>query len=277
MNPYDLEPTPMHFNKGARIFAAVMLVFLSLCFLAPLLSKGVKDDDCSTTVEETTCPETTFDSDAVDTTVPEETDTTDGLVSDTESDSSETTIPDTTIPETTLPDTTVPEETLPPVEEAQDYVILDETEKLIFATIIRLECGGSSYETKRAVASVVVNRMKMWNMSLRDVVFAKNQFSPAYLINKKTGKSNYNPSKEGTYAECWTAVEDVCKHGPTIPSYVFYFRSGHYHNWSTLVNYAKIGPLYFSYAPKYTKVCPHCDERFTTTEYKEHKNNCPLS
>lgn len=272
MNPYDLEPTPMHFTKGARIFAAVMLVFLSICFLAPLLSKGVDNNDTSTTVEETTCPETTFDSESVDTTVPEETDTTDSLVPDTETDPSETTVPDTTIP-----DTTVPEETLPPVEEAEDYVVLDETEKLIFATLIRLECGGSPYETKKAVASVVVNRMKMWGISLRDVVFSKNQFSPAYLINQDDGSSKYNPSKEGIYAECWIAMEDVIKHGPSIPSYVFYFRSGHYHNWSTLVNYAQIGPLYFSYAPKYTKVCPQCEERFTTTEYKEHKNNCPLS
>lgn len=258
MNSHDLEPTPMQFTKGARIFAAVMLVFLSICFLAPLLSKSVDNNDTSTTVEETTCPETTFDS--VDTTVSEETDTSDSLV-----------------PETTIPDTTSPEESLPPVEEVQDYVVLDETEKLIFATLIRLECGGSSYETKQAVASVVVNRMKMWNMSLRDVVFAKDQFTPSYLINQDDGISKYNPSREGVYAECWAAMEEVCKQGPTIPSYVFYFRSEHYPDLDTLVDYAKIGSLYFSYSPEYTRVCPQCEERFTTTEYEEHRNNCSLS
>ena len=163
------------------------------------------------------------------------------------------------------------------------YAQLDETEMLIFATLVAYECGGSSYETKLAVASVIINRMKIWNLSLRDVVYAKNQFSPASLINKRTGANYYwhngkrctkNMSRGGPYEQCWQAVEEVCANGPTIPTYVIYFRSGHYHNWSTVVNYAKIGPMYFSYAPKYTKICLHCGERFTKTEFSVHQNNC---
>ena len=125
--------------------------------------------------------------------------------------------------------------------------------------------------------------MKMWNMSVRDVIYATNQFSPAQLINKETGENYYwrngkkcakDMTRGGSYEECWLAVEEVCKNGPSIPTYVFYFRSGHYHDWSTLEKYAKIGPLYFSYAPKYTKICSICGERFTKTEFKDHKATC---
>jgi hypothetical protein len=129
------------------------------------------------------------------------------------------------------------------------YISLTESEKLILATLIRLECGGSSYETKAAVASVVINRMTKWKCNLRSIVFAKNQFSPARLIDKETGKSYYNPPKTGVYGECWTAMEAVLMNGPTLPEYVLYFRSGHYHTWT--IPYAKIGPMYFSYVKKY--------------------------
>lgn len=265
MNPFDIEPVPMQFTKGAKIFATFVLIFIGLCLLfSVLIGTGTHDSVADTTAEETIIPDTTTENVT--------TETTDSVTS--EGIDVVVTVPNhgaqPPLEETTDTETSEPEETLPPVEEPQNYVVLDETEKLIFATLIRLECGGSPYETKCAVASVVINRMKMWNISLRDVVFAKNQFSPAYLIDKTTGKSHYNPDKDGIYAQCWQAVEEVCANGPTIASYVFYFRSGHYHNWSTVVNYAQIGPMYFSYAPKYTKVCPKCNERFTKTEYPEH-------
>ena len=128
-------------------------------------------------------------------------------------------------------------------------IMLTKSEQLILATLIRLECGGSSFETKCAVASVVINRMKMWNLTLRGVVFQPNVFSPARLIDKETGRSYYNPSREGAYSECWKAVGYVCENGSTLPYYVIYFRAGYYHKWCT--PYAKIGSLYFSYSSKY--------------------------
>lgn len=126
---------------------------------------------------------------------------------------------------------------------------LTEEEKLIFATLLRLECGGSSYETKLAVASVIINRMNYWKADLRSIVFAQNQFSPARLIDRETGKSYYNPSKTGAYADCWKAMEEVLQNGPSIPYYVMYFRTKYYHSWTT--PYAKIGSMYFSYSHKY--------------------------
>lgn len=124
------------------------------------------------------------------------------------------------------------------------YLYLTPEEKRILATLIRLECGGSSYDCQMAVASVIINRMNYWGQSLRTVVFAKNQFSPSRLINYETGSSNYPPS-----AKHWQVVEDICKNGPTLPYYVMYFRGGRFHSWG--VPYKRIDSTYFSYSPKY--------------------------
>lgn len=254
MNP---KQRPIRANLGARLFAGTMVAFVSLCTIGPFLKfnhKSVKE----VSVEETQLEETT-------------------------------TLLEIAVPETTEPEynigvsVLVPELSAPPLHtiplkpekpdsSSPSYVTLTESEQLILATLIRLEAGGSPYETKLAVASVVINRMKMWGLSLRDVVFAKNVFSPAHLIDKETGKSYYNPPKEGAYAPCWQAMEEVCQNGPSIPSYVIYFRAGRHHTWAT--PYAKIGSMYFSYATKYTSVCKYCKETFAKYEIKAHQKEC---
>ena len=289
MNPFDIEQEPMHFNKKFVIgLLACFLIFVLILFGASFGSNGTEEpvetsiSMETTTVESTTVPETyeQTSEEITDCVIELPVATIPGYSSPADTTTIETTEADTYVPEIT-----VTEETAASVDEIVDYVVLDETEKLIFATLVAYECGGgiSSYETKLAVASVVVNRMKMWDDSLRDVIFATNQFSPAQLINKKTGANYYwsngkkctkNMERGGPYEECWLAVEEVCANGPSIPTYVIYFRSGHYHSWDTLVSYAKIGGLYFSYAPSQTKVCSNCTERFTKTEFKTHKVEC---
>jgi hypothetical protein len=287
MNPYDIEQTPMHFNKKfVGIFAAIF-VFLLIFGGAYLANKQDISED---TITETT-------TELTDVIAPETSDTIED--SHTTEDNIEVTLPELSAPPeatVTSPDVnSAPVETLPPklpekpinkdpVTQGK-YLTLTESERLIFATLLRLECGGSSYETKMAVASVVVNRMNMWNYTLRQVVFAKNQFSPARLIDQETGKSHYNPPKDGIYKECWQVVDDICENGPSIPSYVFYFKSltykkdsnGNripvtYHSWAT--PYKKIGSMYFSYAEKYTSICKYCGERFTKTEIADHRAEC---
>lgn len=126
----------------------------------------------------------------------------------------------------------------------KEKIHLTKEEKLILATIIRLECGGSSFECQLAVGSVVLNRMAYFNQSLRDVIFAPNQFSTARLINKKTGKSNYPPS-----AQHIAAVEELVKNGSTLPIHIMYFRARHFHTWTE--PYRRIDSTYFSYSKKY--------------------------
>jgi spore germination cell wall hydrolase CwlJ-like protein len=54
-------------------------------------------------------------------------------------------------------------------------------EEELFAALVYCEAGGESYETQLAVASVVVNRINSsrYPNSLVDVIYQKNQFSPA--------------------------------------------------------------------------------------------------
>lgn len=231
MNSHNTNPMETHFNKATMIFVFIVVI---LVIIGGVYSCNDERDNVAQTTE-TTLEETTSDRSTDTTTVIEDT----TVPEDTTSEETTTLPPETTEIETTAPEPPAPE----------PYLVLTETERLIFATLIRLECGGSSYETKMAVASVVVNRMNMWDLTLRQAVFEKNVFSPARLIDRETGYSKYNPSKTGAYAQCWQVVDEICANGPTLPYYVIYFRSGHYHSWAT--PYAKIGSLYFSYSKKY--------------------------
>ena len=242
MNPYDIEQTPMHFNKIMSIFACIVVVLL---IAGGAYLYNHEQDKISSTTE-------TTESEVVITMPPPTSDTTseeDTTVHEDTTSEEITTTPEITTPEIIIPEVTTPEIMVPAPPTSGTYLTLTESERLILATLIRLECGGSSYETQMAVASVVVNRMNLWGLSLRQAVFQKNVFSPARHINQETGYSKYNPPKTGTYAQCWKVVDDICANGPTLPYYVIYFRARHYHTWCT--PYAKIGSLYFSYAEKY--------------------------
>lgn len=124
------------------------------------------------------------------------------------------------------------------IEEASNNTYIDFTEDEIYelATLVYLESGIEPYECQLAVASVVVNRMTTTGQSLQEVIYAKNQFSPAYLIES-------SEPNESTLS----AVREVVQNGPTIPEYVTFFRADYYHNWSDLiVPYCVYGNTYFS-------------------------------
>lgn len=123
---------------------------------------------------------------------------------------------------------------------SSNYIKLSDSEITILASLVFFEGGAESIESQRAIASVVINRMKLDNLSLRQVVFAKNQFEPAHLIGNKAIASKYMKKSK-------KVVKYVCKHGPTIPKYVTYFRADYYHSWSGMHAYKKIDKTYFSY------------------------------
>ena len=115
-------------------------------------------------------------------------------------------------------------------------VSLSDAEIRDLATLVFLESGNEPYECQLAVASVIINRMTNDNLSLYDVMYAPNQFSPASII------SSSSPS-ESTLS----AVHEVLENGPTIPNYVTFFRASYYHNWSSyIVPYCVYGNTYFS-------------------------------
>lgn len=115
-----------------------------------------------------------------------------------------------------------------------------------FASLLFLEAGAEPEEVKYAVASVILNRMTLWDMSFSEVAYQKNQFSPAYLIDDTTPR-----------IEEINIVKDVLKSGPTIDKYVCYFRASYYHDWDDMNDYGYFGGnTYFSYSKiDYDRYC----------------------
>lgn len=128
------------------------------------------------------------------------------------------------------------EEIEPEAVETEPYLEMTESDVYELATLVYLESGTESYECQKAIASVVIHRMQNDDLTLQEVIYAKNQFSPAYLIAES------HPS-DSTLA----AVKDVLQNGPSIPNYVTFFRADYYHDWSELiVPYCVIDHTYFS-------------------------------
>ena len=128
------------------------------------------------------------------------------------------------------------EEIEPQVVEPEPYLEMTEDDVYELATLVYLESGTESYECQKAIASVVIHRMQNDDLTLQEVIYAKNQFSPAYLVAESC------PS-DSTLA----AVKDVLQNGPSIPNYVTFFRADYYHNWSELIiPYCVIDHTYFS-------------------------------
>lgn len=121
------------------------------------------------------------------------------------------------------------------------YIHLTYDEIYELATLVWLEGYAESPECQRAIVSVVINRMRLWNMALKDVIYASGQFTPAWMIEFTTpdlAQIGY--------------VLDVIEYGPNIPEYVCYFRSKHFHSWSGMHDFEQMGKLIFHIAHKIT-------------------------
>ena len=114
-------------------------------------------------------------------------------------------------------------------------ITYDEIDML--SRLVYLEAGGESYECMKGVASVVLNRMTSTGMSLQDVIYAPNQFSPACYIES----TSYTD-------DAYNAVMYVVENGPSLPEYVTFFRADHYHDFGDdiVVPYTCINNTYFS-------------------------------
>ena len=124
------------------------------------------------------------------------------------------------------------------IVEEQDYIELTDDEKWQLACLIYLEARGESEECQYAVGSVVLNRLTEYDKytCIEDVIYAKHQFTPAKLIPETT-----------PYQLQLDIVDELCKHGPTIPKSVTYFRAGYYHNFDECIEYNYFSNTYFSH------------------------------
>lgn len=131
-------------------------------------------------------------------------------------------------------------ETEPEIEPEPNYCIeLTDDEIYMLATLVYLEGGIESLECQKAIASVVINRMNLWDMTLEEVIYQKNQFSPAYLIESSAPDDIQI-----------RLVHELMITGVSIPEYVCYFRAGYYHDWASMNDYTCFDRTYFSYSDR---------------------------
>ena len=132
--------------------------------------------------------------------------------------------------------------------EVTPYYIVTAAERDMLATLVYLESSICSEDCQRAVASVIFNRLdsgrwkkdvnKDGEITLYDIVYYPNAFSPAYLIE------DY---KDKTTQECYDAVDYVIQNGPTVPTYVRYFRTNYHFKWDGYKGYCDMDNVYFGY------------------------------
>lgn len=119
-------------------------------------------------------------------------------------------------------------------QEIADKITEAEIETL--ARLLFLEAGNQSVEGQRAVIEVVFNRVmsEEFPNTIDEVVYAKNQFSPAHLI----------PSTTATEQQ-YEVIEMVLTSTDTVLDYgVVFFSRGQYNEYL----FDKIGDHYFCYS-----------------------------
>ena len=121
-------------------------------------------------------------------------------------------------------------------QEIADVITDEEIETL--ARLLYLEAGNQGIEGQRAVIEVVFNRVLSdeFPYTIDEVVYAENQFSPAYLIPSTT-------PTEVQYEVIQTVLTDT---ETVLDRGVVFFSRGQYNDYL----YAKIGDHYFCYSTK---------------------------
>lgn len=115
-------------------------------------------------------------------------------------------------------------------------VQLTHAEKVLLYQAVDVETPGCSVDCKKGVASVILNRMYMDDLSLTDVLYAEDQFALDDL-------SEIMPC--GTTVD---AVNEVLEYGVIFPKYVTFFQGGEYHEWGDLEQFIQFDNTYFSYS-----------------------------
>lgn len=128
------------------------------------------------------------------------------------------------------------------------YTVTDEERELL-ARIVTCEASICSLECQKDVCSVIFNRLESgkWRkdmngdgkITIYDIIYYPNAFSP---------------TTDGAMDRCTTpcksayeAVDYVIENGPTVPTYVRYFRASYDFSWEGYENYKTIDNVYFGY------------------------------
>lgn len=155
--------------------------------------------------------------------------------------------PTSTVPTESKPiSSTIPSDSETSIEptvsepEKQMYYSVTTEERLLIAQLVYREANTESLECQKAIVSVLFNRLACgkWGDTIEEVIYYKNAFTPAtmgLLEGVEPTKTNYE------------AVDYVLENGPTLPTYVRYFRANYHHTWSGYEGYIAIDHTYFGY------------------------------
>lgn len=114
-------------------------------------------------------------------------------------------------------------------------------EREMIARLLYREGGSTSFECQKMIVSVIFNRYDAApeGTTLEDIVYAKNQFTPAAILYRTT------PTEQN-----YEVVDYIIKNGSILPSYVKYFRASYHFNWNGYVGYTSLDNVYFGYVTK---------------------------
>ena len=134
------------------------------------------------------------------------------------------------------------------IKEKNNYYDITSEERYLLAKLAHAEGSICSQECQEAIISVVFNRLESgkWKkdmnnddkITIYDIIYYPNAFTPA---------TNGAIDKWEPTAKDYAAVDAVVENGPTVPTYVRYFRASYDFSWEGYKNYMSLDNVYFGY------------------------------
>ena len=120
------------------------------------------------------------------------------------------------------------------------YYSVTAEERELLAKLVYCEANTESVECQKAIVSVVFNQLESgkWGDTLEEVIYYGNNYSPVVFGLLDTAEPT---------ATNYEAVDSVLENGPTLPTYVRYFRADYHHKWKGYKGYKTIDNVYFGY------------------------------
>lgn len=130
----------------------------------------------------------------------------------------------------------------------KNYYNVTEEERYLLAKLAHAEGSICSQECQEAIISVVFNRLESgkWKkdmngdgkITIYDIIYYPNAFTPA---------TNGAIDKWEPTAKDYAAVDVIVENGPSVPTYVRYFRASYDFSWEGYKNYMSLDNVYFGY------------------------------
>ncbi len=140
------------------------------------------------------------------------------------------------------------------VKEKDNYYDITSEERYLLAKLAHAEGSICSQECQEAIISVVFNRLESgkWKkdmnndgkITIYDIIYYPNAFTPA--TNGAIDKWEPTPKD-------YAAVDAVVENGPSVPTYVRYFRASYDFSWEGYKGYCSIDNVYFGYFTEWQK------------------------